>query len=549
MRCSAGIGALKFRESAAEASLVSRTIAALTVVFALALPAAASAQDGTITADSGFRPNPNGFSFENYTKEYPNLSAAEMRKLFGDGVCVGSNANPCTLTPEAQAWMDKENKGMDGGHCNGFSIAALLLRQSNPAPSAFGGDTTFGLAIPGNVALARFIAYGFVFQTLDSVKSKKVNESPQAVIDRLREAFQAGATETYTLGFYKPGFKDGHAVTPYALRDDGNGVVSILLYDNNYPNTERALKVDTKTQKWEYNSATNPNEKPDLYTGGASDNRLEVEPTSPGLGVQPCPFCSSGGGGGRVQVSDQPKSDAGLRDQETMTVSDARGREAGVTPEGKLTEKLPGSEVTPLTTGAPDAELDNPVADVSLSPGRAYTIDAEGTSRSAGHDRVISAIGPGWVAEVSGLAGGPGSDEVRVSADGNGVTITPGRGGHVAPLLTLSDGNVIATVRFGTVEEGAELSADLDVKHGELNVGAPNGARVTIEDVAGKKLADEKLDGDGTVSFRGGHDEDASDPDTQGPGEEPGTHAPGGGEEPGQPGEQPGEQPGAEPTP
>src|SRR5260221_7472933 len=49
--------------------------------------------------DLGFRPKPDGFSFENYGKDapYKNLTADDMRRLFGDVAC-SSVTSGCVLT-------------------------------------------------------------------------------------------------------------------------------------------------------------------------------------------------------------------------------------------------------------------------------------------------------------------------------------------------------------------------------------------------------------------------------------------------------------------
>src|SRR6266511_2335977 len=65
---------------------------------------------GKIIADNGFRPDPNGFSFENYPNFEggipQNMTRANMYDLFGDIVCIRGQGSSCELTPTAQKWMD-----------------------------------------------------------------------------------------------------------------------------------------------------------------------------------------------------------------------------------------------------------------------------------------------------------------------------------------------------------------------------------------------------------------------------------------------------------
>src|SRR3954451_18129622 len=87
------------------------------VAVVLATTAAAIAEanpytpNGTIIAESGFRPDTNGYSFPNYGNENDpqNLDAASMVKLFGSGVCADAvQDGSCTLTPAAQTWRETQ---------------------------------------------------------------------------------------------------------------------------------------------------------------------------------------------------------------------------------------------------------------------------------------------------------------------------------------------------------------------------------------------------------------------------------------------------------
>src|SRR5258708_38786705 len=84
---------------------------------------ASVAQDQTL-ADSGFRPDKNGFGFENYGNENKpvNLTAADVRALVGDQVCGALNGDTCTLIPPAQQWMDALNNRMNAGKCDGIAV-------------------------------------------------------------------------------------------------------------------------------------------------------------------------------------------------------------------------------------------------------------------------------------------------------------------------------------------------------------------------------------------------------------------------------------------
>src|SRR5205807_8746245 len=89
---------------------------------------------------------------------------------------------------------------------------------------------------------------------------------------------------------------------PYAVEDAGGGIFNVLIYDNNFPKVTRAIKIDRNANTWSYDAATNPSNPSELYQGDANTKTIDVEPTSPGIGPQPCPFCgnlSAAGGGGK----------------------------------------------------------------------------------------------------------------------------------------------------------------------------------------------------------------------------------------------------------
>src|SRR5205823_10997946 len=107
--------------------LIAVTIIALLLVSAGATRSvnAQPKQDsgGQIVADSGFRPEANGFGFENYGGEAgaTNMTPADMRRMFGDQVCARLAGDTCDLIPPAQQFMDQTNQAMSGGHCEGMA--------------------------------------------------------------------------------------------------------------------------------------------------------------------------------------------------------------------------------------------------------------------------------------------------------------------------------------------------------------------------------------------------------------------------------------------
>ncbi|MCU1676938.1 MAG: hypothetical protein JWM93_1696, partial [Frankiales bacterium] len=102
---------------------------------------------GAIVADSGFRPDADGFSFENYGNdvEPQNMTPYEVEDIFGKEVCVRGEGTSCVLTPLAAKWMATQNDAMAGGHCMGFSVAALRMFSKAIKPQTYGARRTIDL--------------------------------------------------------------------------------------------------------------------------------------------------------------------------------------------------------------------------------------------------------------------------------------------------------------------------------------------------------------------------------------------------------------------
>jgi hypothetical protein len=261
---------------------------------------AAYVPTGPLVADNGFRPEKDGFGFENYgASANKDMSPVEVRRIFGDAVCATIQAGNCLLTPPAQQWMDQSNQIMSGGHCYGFSVAALQMFDGKVKQTPFGADTTVALPLPNNDPLQREIAYSFIHQMFDSVQGAKVSGTPSQILDKLIETLKApkGTAELYTVAFFNRQGGGGHAVTAYGVEDKGDNKFAILIYDNNYPNVTRAIQLDKTAETWSYQAATNPSEPSSLYEGDATTKSLFLYHTSPGITQQPCPFCAPGGTG------------------------------------------------------------------------------------------------------------------------------------------------------------------------------------------------------------------------------------------------------------
>ncbi|MCX6678492.1 MAG: hypothetical protein NTU95_11205 [Methanothrix sp.] len=314
--------------------------------------------------DSGFRPNVDGFGFQNYGEnpQTVDLTPAEMQRMFGDKVCASTAGGKCTLTYPAERWMNQAVSAMKSGHCEGIAVLSSLMYYNQTSPSLFGGNSVIDLSLQ-DVLLQREIGYWWTTQVTSPGGSKKVLESPRAVLDTLAGAFGngSGSGEWWVMGIYLPDGSGGHAITPFAVEDRGNGTARILVYDNNWPKESRFIEVDTLSNTWRYQASVNPDEPNSLYSGNASTRNLEIVSLSSRLGQQQCDFCGeeNSAGNGSAAGNDVSKGvGQGAKNiqiwqsgKARALITDENGSRVGLLESGQFVNEIPGAEIRSLKFG------------------------------------------------------------------------------------------------------------------------------------------------------------------------------------------------------
>lgn len=377
----------------------------------LSIAAAAPSQAGTIVADSGFRVNPDGFSFENYANDsgYANLNAVEMQRLFGDAVCLAGRGAECVLTPRARSWMENENASMGNGHCYGFSLLANLIHKGQltrfgyRSIEAFGdGPNPFDLSIVGNRPLQGAIARAFATQTLPEVTLSAVWGRPTRMLNTLIKNLNSGNRESYQMGIFKRGFEGGHAITPYAVENMGDGIFEVHVYDNNWPGDDsRRLVINRKTDSWQYYASENPDRPEDLYEGDATTQTLFLKPTRASLGIKACPFCT-GRRGGNARHNQVTISGPSI-DTARLLITDRKGRRTGHIG-NRFVNRIPGARIIHRTSDTSDT-----LEPIYLIPKKAWfkvRVSGRGLDRPVKQN--LSIVGPTFDATVSDIRIKPG---------------------------------------------------------------------------------------------------------------------------------------------
>ena len=262
-----------------------RSIAVVFVSLALLATAACASSSPPpkvgVVADSGFSPSTNGFTFQNYGDVLSdgaipsNLTPADVKALFGDGVCADAAIGKCDLIPQAQAWMNQINQEMAGGHCFGFSVAAELVWQHKMNPSTYGAPAIDGLTIDNNTALQSTIAHAWVLQTLDSEQAHKITGTPNNILDKLKKVLKPHPSDTYTVAIWKSDGTGGHAVTPYEVSTTATAKYEVLIYDNNWPGQTRAIAFDTNKDTWSLRRRRQP-QRPDRAVRGGRQHQDHI---------------------------------------------------------------------------------------------------------------------------------------------------------------------------------------------------------------------------------------------------------------------------------
>jgi hypothetical protein len=321
----------------------------------------------------------------------------------------------------------------------GFSVTALRFFAHNLPINPFGASSTFGLPIRGNLGLQSLIAQDWVFQDLQSVQSRKVAGTPTRVLQALVSALQISGKsaysgngygsrgELYTLVIFKADGTGGHAITPYAVENQGNGHYVILVYDNNFPGVTRPFYVDTNTDTWKYVGGINPSDTNELYNGDATTQNMSLLPTSPGVGPQTCPFCNGGPASGSSGTSAGSIGGAQKYYQVTLTgnpknhahliLFDQQGHHTGFY-HGKIVNQIPGAEVVQTLSSQTWSSAPEPAYRVPLNTIVGVVIDASDLTKP--DNESITLLGPGVYGGVEDIQLFPG--ERDVIAFGGGAT-------------------------------------------------------------------------------------------------------------------------------
>jgi hypothetical protein len=413
------------------------------------------------SADSGFQLERDAFKFENFAYGYDaSLMTPELAaRMFGEKNVCRTDMQGCVPNPDAQAWIDTANAAMDEGRCEGFAVLSQLFFLKRLDPMSFGADTTSELELEENYALQRELAYWFSTQLVpEAVENKAL--MPREAVPFMAEFMKPGAKEFYRIGMVErtaAGFGDAHSLTPLGFtRGEKSNIYYVRVYDNNFPDVERQIRLDVDANTWEYRGVTGEGEI--AYAGGEkAQNPLYFAATTKREGVLPCPFCKDSGTRTITVQGAQP------------LVTDPDGHQIGIK-DGKVMEEA-GGKVSPgfgLCTGngstiqlTAKATSDMPLElAVNKGEGKRQSVTIQGGSL-------------GTVSVSGELSTGSKSGQMQVSQDS--VTVQPA-GGSSRVSFTL-----------GTTVVDLDVSGDAGNVHVSRD---PNTGKISVktDDAEGTKV-------------------------------------------------------------
>ncbi len=435
--------------------------------------------------ESSFTMAKNSMSFPNFAAGYDDavLDAEGVRRMFGEQVCK-NQSSPCELSVGARAFMNKANKAMAGGRCEGFAVTASLMEAGKVAALPFGGESARDLTLDDNPDLQKEIAYWFATQLHPSVAEKTKGYMAKDVMPKLVEALSKNATERFRIGIVKKQggtVSGGHAVTPISFYQESDGVYLLRVYDNNLPDFERTMKIDVKNNRWEYEAATNPTKRSSLYFGDDSNkNPLYFAPVISRTGNLPCHFCDgataqvTSSGGAQVEVNGTGVSDGEVKQEA-------------------------GSSAAPMFTVDNDLEGTSYIVNTSMNGTLNVKVRPgdDGTSSDSSRSSV-SVLGSGFSAEIEGLRLLT-EDLLAVAPAGRSVAYTNNSGTPLTLNSVLELGGKIVTVSATVDSSSSQIKTEVD-DNGIITFEANDSQGATIT-VSVTVEAEDGMTKSGTLTF------------------------------------------------
>jgi hypothetical protein len=289
-----------------------------------------------------------------------------------------------------------------------------------------------------------------------SYKARSVQNSPKEILSQLSAALGSGADPTTLIVRQRQsnGRMSGHAITPYAIEDRGDGIYWIRVYDNNTSgNTSRYVVVDTARNTWSYQIGANT-----TWQGDARTKTLGLVPISNYRADPECPWCGSN----RRAIGSFPYEGVWLDGAGHLLISDSQDRRVGYVGD-KLVNDF-GVEAVSIIDAGSDVALE-PLYTVPLSD--TYTMLLDGQTLDVPDEIELSFFGEGNAVRVEDIVlDAAAQDRVAISADGNQIAYQASRDQEATLTLMLEGASEsgLFTIRGADVISGQMVALGVDTE-------------------------------------------------------------------------------------
>ncbi|HEU4322963.1 MAG TPA: hypothetical protein VFS21_07405 [Roseiflexaceae bacterium] len=426
----------------------------------------------------------DGYRFQNYGREAwtsDDLAVDDLLLMFGPQICTsGTTAADCKLSPPAEDWRQKQIEAMNGGHCDGLAMTSLRFFNELPfknktLPSNYqvSAQRTNDLVIPAQ-PIENYNAYYWTTQLL---AGNRIIDTPVALVNRLMSDFNQNPPRGHAVHIFKlPDFTSGHSVAAYGVETVGPDMARILVYDNNFPNQRQYITVNTANNTWTYETASNPGQPTDVYTGTATSGNLKLSPLAdrdlPAGQYFECPFCPPA----EVQTQDaSPDQVSGeIQFQYTgegsiLVVNDAGEATGDDLDTETFVNTIPGAEVEQVLGGLGKAIPPRIIVPFSEQDETYYTAYIHGKTFDSATTGSLMISGAGFTMGVNDLDLDPEEQfEFQLSPDGDYIAFKSSQT-IIAPDIYITydpildgDPSISFQISGVTAEAGETISLSLD---------------------------------------------------------------------------------------
>jgi hypothetical protein len=450
------------------------------------------AAQGKMIAQLDFRPSVNGYGFRNYGRDHDNendLNPGNLIALFGaDNVCQsGSTASDCVLTEPAEEWLEECVKLLAGGHCEGLAVTALRFFDELPyagkaRPSQFQSGAEKVSDLEHTDFISNYVAHYHVMQKLSEIsdfRAETWKKKPSEIVRMLIESMKEGSTDHYvmSIGMRENGsYSRGHAITPFAVEDMGEGEYHVHVYDSNFPGQDKFVVVDTGDETWRYHTASDPTKTATDYIGNATSQTLGLKSQAAReLDVYGCPFCADDTERHHASSKKPKKSQVSfvLTGEGETLITDPNGKRIGFDfAKNRTVNEIPEADVVPLEGGMgknipPQYRLPH------MSSTKPYTITV-GSKAQGEVDADLDMEGPGFLVGFQDILLDPGENlTMSISPNGRELSFTASADGETPTVfITVETSRKEPSYDFeiGGIKlaAGKTVTVKLDLDHEKL---------------------------------------------------------------------------------